>query len=66
MKVISIEMPEKLAIELENYVKAGWFKDESEITLAALRDFVRRNRIELMERFMLEDIEWAKRQEKSI
>lgn len=64
MKVISIEMPEKIAIELASYIKAGWFKDETEITLTALREFIRRNRMELLERFNREDIEWARRQRK--
>lgn len=64
MKVIAIEMPEKIATELESYIKAGWFKDETEITLTALREFIRRNRMELLERFNREDIEWARRQRK--
>jgi hypothetical protein len=33
---------------------------------AALLEFVRRNRVDLLERFMLEDIEWALKQKGSV
>lgn len=59
MKTIKISLPEKLGIELKNYVKSGWFIDESEVLRTALQEFVRHNRLKLMEQFMKEDIEWA-------
>jgi len=59
MKTISVSLPDKLGVEVENYVKKGWFSDESEVVKTALRDFVRHNRLKLMEQFMKEDIEWA-------
>ena len=59
MKTINISLPEKLGIEVENYVKSGWFADESEVLKTALQDFVRHNRLKLTERFMKEDIAWA-------
>ena len=66
MKPLSIELPEKLAAELKRYVKAGWFESEAEVVQTALREFIRRNRIELMEGFLKEDIEWARKQKKSV
>jgi len=41
--------------------KQVFFRSELDVLLAALSEFVRRNRIELKERFAREDIEWAKR-----
>lgn len=61
MKAIQIELPDKVAAELEAYVKAGWFGSEGELIRAAVLEFVRRNRIDLLERFMRDDIEWALR-----
>lgn len=55
MKPFSIELPEKLAAEVKRYVKAGWFDSETEVVQTALREFIRRNRIELMEGFLKED-----------
>ena len=59
MKAIHVELPDKLAAEIEAYVLAGWFGSEAEVIRAAVADFVRRRRIELLERFMRDDIEWA-------
>jgi len=59
MKTINIDIPEKLAAEIENYIKGGWFSDESELMREALRDFLRHRRPMLTEKYMEEDIEWA-------
>ena len=59
MKAIHVELPDKLAAEIEAYVRAGWFGSEAEVIRAAVADFVWRRRIELLERFMRDDIEWA-------
>jgi len=59
VKTIKIFLPEKLEREVKNYVKSGWFNNEGEVLQTALHEFIRRNRIKLMEQFMKEDIEWA-------
>jgi len=46
-------------------VKAGWFRTEEEAVRLALLEFVRRHRVELLERFQREDIAWALRQKKA-
>ncbi|MBI3755743.1 MAG: hypothetical protein HY265_06255 [Deltaproteobacteria bacterium] len=40
-------------------MKSGWFTDEAELLRTVLHEFIRHNRLKLMERFMKEDIEWA-------
>jgi Arc/MetJ-type ribon-helix-helix transcriptional regulator len=59
MKTVKVSLPDKLAIEVENYVKKGWFTDAQEVVRASLQEFIRHNRLKLMEKFMKEDIEWA-------
>lgn len=59
MKTIKVSLPEKLGIEVENYIKSGWFNNEAELLRTALHEFIRHNRLKLMEQFMKEDIEWA-------
>lgn len=59
MKTISVELPDRAAEEIDQLVRAGWFASESEAVRAAVLDFVRRNRVELLERFQREDIVWA-------
>ncbi|MGB7533799.1 MAG: CopG family transcriptional regulator [Halobacteriota archaeon] len=58
-RIIKVSLPEKLGIEIENYVTNGWFIDESEVLRVALLEFIQHNRFRLMEHFMKEDIEWA-------
>ncbi len=65
MKTISVELPDRAAEEIDQLVRAGWFASESEAVRAAVLDFVRRNRVELLERFQREDIAWALAQKAS-
>ena len=60
MKSIEIQLPDKLVSITRDYVGKGIFKSESDVLCAALLEFLRRNRLELIERFAREDIEWAK------
>jgi Arc/MetJ-type ribon-helix-helix transcriptional regulator len=59
MKAMQVELPDGLAAEIEAFVKGGWFASEAEVIRVALMEFVRRNRLDLLERFMREDIRWA-------
>ncbi len=62
MKSIQVELPEKVAQEIDAMVQEGWFKNEAEAVRLALLEFVRRHHLELLERFQREDIAWATRQ----
>jgi Arc/MetJ-type ribon-helix-helix transcriptional regulator len=62
MKVIQVELPDKITAELESLVKDGWFTDETEIIRLAVMDFMRRDRLTLQEQFQREDIAWALKQ----
>lgn len=64
MKSLRIELPEKLAMEVESLVEAGWFQNADELIHMALMEFLRHHRPELTEHFMREDIEWALEQKK--
>jgi Arc/MetJ-type ribon-helix-helix transcriptional regulator len=59
MKTIEIEVPEKLAAEIANLVKAGWFLNEAELARQALTEFIHRFQPELQEHFQRQDIAWA-------
>lgn len=61
MKTLALEVPDRLAQELENLVQAGWFNSEEEIVRLALAEFLRRNKLRLQEEYQLEDIRWALR-----
>jgi Arc/MetJ-type ribon-helix-helix transcriptional regulator len=65
MKSIHVELPDKLAQELNAMVKTGWFNNEEEVVRLALVEFVRHHRLELLERFQREDIAWALKQKET-
>lgn len=62
MKTVSINIPDNLADQINDYVKAGFFSSEPDVFLAAMSEFLRRNRVDVLYRFAHEDIEWAKKE----
>lgn len=64
MKILQVELPDKLAAELEALVRDGWFHSEAEIIRLALAEFMRRHSGALTEQFQQEDIAWALQQKK--
>ncbi|HEY0071097.1 MAG TPA: ribbon-helix-helix domain-containing protein [Chloroflexia bacterium] len=62
MKTIQVELPDKVDNELDAMVQAGWFRSKDEVVRQALLEFVRRNQLELQERFQQDDIMWALQQ----
>ena len=59
MKTLALEVPDRLAQELESLVRAGWFANEAEAVRFALAEFLRKNKLRLQEEHQLEDIRWA-------
>ena len=62
MKAVQIELPDKLAEQLEALVRAGWFASEAEAVRLALIEFLRHQQFDLLERFQRDDIAWALQQ----
>lgn len=59
LKTFKIDVPERLAQQVEDLVTAGWFASSEELTRLALAEFVQRHRFELQEQFQRDDILWA-------
>lgn len=59
MKTVEMEVPERLYNHAIGLVKEGWFRDEKEIFSEAIRRFLDSHRPELMEKFILDDVEWG-------
>lgn len=64
MKTITINLSDSMEKILQEYVAAGPFTSTEEVLKTATVEFVRRHRIDLSEKFALEDIEWAFRNRK--
>lgn len=63
MKTVKTEISDELYGKVESLVREGWFKDEEELLSAALRRFLDTHRLELMEKFIRDDMEWGLRGE---
>lgn len=59
MKAISTELPDQLYQEVKILVEKGWFRNEDDIILEALRRFLDTHKVERMEKFIQEDVEWG-------
>ena len=59
MKTVQMEVPEYLYKHAIVLVKEGWFRDEKEVFSEAIRRFLDSHRPELMEKFILDDVEWG-------
>lgn len=59
LKTFKIDVPERLAQQVEDLVTAGWFANSEELTRLALAEFVQRHPFELHEQFQRDDIQWA-------
>jgi hypothetical protein len=59
MKTITLNVSDTVENMLKEYIDAGVFKSEEDIFHAAIAEFVRNNRLDLIEKFAKEDIDWA-------
>ncbi|MBI3753825.1 MAG: CopG family transcriptional regulator [Deltaproteobacteria bacterium] len=59
MKSICAQLPDQVYQEVKSLIDKGWFKNEDDIILEALRRFLDIHKIELMENFVREDVEWG-------
>lgn len=58
---IQTEVPIGLLTQAQKLVETGWFRSLDEVVVDALRRFLETHRLELMEEFIRQDIEWGLR-----
>ncbi|MCP4666524.1 MAG: CopG family transcriptional regulator [Deltaproteobacteria bacterium] len=59
MVTIQAELPEQLYKVAVGLVKEGWYQDEKDVFSEAIRRFLESHRSELMESYILDDVEWG-------
>jgi len=57
--LVQMELPTLLHQQMRLLVKEGWFRDETDILLEALRRFLESHRPEIMEQYIREDVAWG-------
>jgi metal-responsive CopG/Arc/MetJ family transcriptional regulator len=59
MKTMTIECPEKLAMELDGFVKQGWAASTGEAVVEALRRFLESHNPEVIRSQVQSDVMWG-------
>ena len=59
MKTIQTEVPENLYKSAKILAKEGWFRNEKEVFSEAIRRFLESHQGELMDKFIMEDVDWG-------
>ena len=62
MKSLELELPDQVAVELDELVRAGFYRDAQEAVCHALKEFLRHHASALTEQHQREDIAWALRE----
>ncbi len=62
METIPAKITARLEHEMDELIVEGWFANRSELIRTAVRDLVRKTRLEQMESAMKEDIKWGLKQ----
>jgi hypothetical protein len=59
MHTLQINLSDPIFNSIKEYISSGYFKSEDDFMQAVIVEFIRKNKIELMEQFQREDIKWG-------
>jgi len=59
METIPAKITERLESEMDALIQEGWYANRSELIRSAVRDLVRKTRLEQLEVAIKEDIVWG-------
>lgn len=59
METIPAKVTEKLVMEIDELVKEGWYANRSEFIRAAIREMIKRTKLEMLEEAIKEDVRWG-------
>ena len=59
MEAIPAKLTEKLLYEMDLLIKEGWYSSRSELIRDAIREMIRKMKVEKLEASIKEDVKWA-------
>jgi len=59
MQTIPAKVTERLVMELDELVKQGWYASRSEAIRDAIRELVKKTKLDRLEQAIREDIRWG-------
>ena len=58
-ETIPAKFTHKLVVEMNNLVKEGWYANRSELVRDAVRELIKKLKLQRLEAAMKEDIQWG-------
>ena len=59
MKTVPAKITPKLEMEMEEIIKEGWYASKSDFIRDAVRELIRKIKVERLEASMKEDAQWG-------
>ena len=59
MHTLQVNLSDPIFNSIKEYISSGYFQSEDDFMQAVIIEFIRKNKIELMEQFQREDIKWG-------
>ena len=59
MKTLTVECPDRLVDQLDDYVKDGWASGVTEAVVEAIRRFLESHRPDIARSQVMADVEWG-------
>ena len=59
MKTIPAKITPRLELEMNEIIKDGWYANKSEFIRQAIREMIKKIKIDKLEKAIKEDVEWG-------
>ncbi len=59
METVPAKITERLIIEMDELIKEGWYANRSDFIREAVREMIKKNKLERLEEAIKEDVEWG-------
>ena len=59
METVPAKLTKRLIAESEEIIKEGWYANKSELIRDAVRDLIRKTRVQRLEAAIKEDVQWG-------
>ena len=59
METVPAKLTGKLVVEMEDVIKQGWYANKSELVRDAIRELIKKLKLERLENAIKEDINWG-------
>jgi Arc/MetJ-type ribon-helix-helix transcriptional regulator len=59
METVPAKVTKKLVMEIDELIKEGWYANRSEFIRDAIRDMIKKTKLEKMEESIKKDVSWG-------